>query len=54
MGDKVTSTDIKLALEAKHWKDFFLTEVKSGSSWMTPRGDMKITVAITTGKRIGL
>lgn len=42
MGEKVTSTDIKIALAEKHWKDFFLTEVKSGSTWMTTRGDMKI------------
>ncbi len=42
MADKVTSTDIKLALAEKHWRDFFLTEVKSGSTWMTARGDMKI------------
>lgn len=42
MADKVTSTNIKLALAEKHWRDFFLTEVKSGSTWMTARGDMKI------------
>ena len=47
---KVTSTDIKLALAEKHWKDFFLTEVKSGSSWMTPRGDMKILDALAIRK----
>lgn len=28
--EKVTSTAIKIALAEKHWKDFFLTEVKSG------------------------
>ena len=39
---KVTSTDIKLALAEKHRKDFFLTEVKSGSTWLTSVGDMKI------------
>lgn len=47
---KVTSTDIKLALAEKHWKDFFLTEVKSGSSWMTARGDMKILDALAIRK----
>lgn len=41
-GQKVTAFDIKEALAAKHWKDFFLTECKSGSTWMTRAGDMKI------------
>lgn len=50
MSDKITSTEIKLALAEKHWKDFFLTEVKSGSSWMTPRGDMKILDALAIRK----
>ena len=39
---KTTSTDIKLALAEKHYKDFFLTEVKSGSTWLTSVGNMKI------------
>jgi len=39
---KVTAFDIKKALAEKHRKDFFLTECKSGSTWMTQRGDMKI------------
>lgn len=39
---KVTSTEIKQALANKHYKDFFLTEVKSGSTWFTSVGDMKI------------
>lgn len=39
---KTTSTDIKIALADKHYKDFFLTEVKSGSTWMTSVGNMKI------------
>lgn len=47
---KVTSTEIKLALSEKHWKDFFLTEVKSGSSWMTAKGDMKILDALAVRK----
>lgn len=42
MAVKVTSNEIKLALAEKHYKDFFLTECKSGSSWFTPVGDMKI------------
>ena len=42
MSDKVTSTHIKRALANKHHKDFFLTEVKSGSTWFTSVGDMKI------------
>lgn len=50
MADKITSTDIKLALAEKHWKDFFLTEVKSGSSWMTAKGDMKILDALAIRK----
>ena len=46
----VTSTDIKLALEKKHEKDFFLTEVKSGSTYLTPVGDMKILDALAIRK----
>ena len=30
VSEKVTATAIKIALAEKHWKDFFLTEVKSG------------------------
>lgn len=40
--DKVTSTEIKIALADKHYKDFFLTEVKSGSTWLSTVGEMKI------------
>lgn len=47
---KITSTDIKRALGEKHWRDFFLTEVKSGSSWMTIKGDMKILDALAIRK----
>lgn len=43
---KVTSTDIKLALAEKHHRDFFLTEVKSGSTWLTAPGYMKILDAL--------
>ena len=39
---KVEAIDIKKALAAQPWKDFFLTECKSGSTWMTRAGDMKI------------
>lgn len=48
--DKISSTDIKIALAEKHWKDFFLTEVKSGSSWMAASGDMKILDALAIRK----
>ena len=46
----VSSTDIKLALEKKHYKDFFLTECKSGSTWLTPPGEMKILDALAIRK----
>lgn len=32
---KVTAQDIKYALSRKHKEDFFLTEVKNGSTWMS-------------------
>lgn len=38
----VTSYEIKTALAKKHRKDFFLTECKSGSTWMSAPGEMKI------------
>ena len=50
MSDKVTSTDIKIALSHKHIKDFFLTECKSGSTWFTVPGDMKILDALAIRK----
>jgi len=50
MNDKVTATDIKIALSEKHAKDFFLTECKSGSTWMTAKGDMKILDALAIRK----
>ncbi len=46
----VTSKDIKLALAEKHHRDFFLTEVKSGSSWMTPKGNLMILDAFAIRK----
>ena len=39
---KVTSTDIKRALAEKHWRDFFLTEVKSGPTQLAVPGGLKI------------
>lgn len=39
--EKITAFDIKKALSEKHDKDFFLTEVKSGSTWMSQHGEMK-------------
>lgn len=47
---KVTSQEIKRALAEKHSRDFFLTEVKSGSSYMTPVGFMKILDALAIRK----
>ena len=32
---KVTSTDIKKALADKHYAEFFMTEVKTGSTWLS-------------------
>ena len=46
MADKVTSTEIKIALSKKHYKDCFYTECKSGSTWLTPKGQMKILDAL--------
>ena len=46
----VTSTEIKLALAEKHYKDFFLTECKSGSSWTTPKGGLMILDALSIRK----
>lgn len=42
MKTKVTATDIKIALAAKHQKDFFLTEVKSGPTQIVQAGSLKI------------
>ena len=47
---KVTSFDITKALAEKHSKDFFLTEVKSGSTWYSPVGDMKRLDALAIRK----
>lgn len=40
--EKVTSTDIKIALAEKHYKDFFMTEVKSGPTQLAVPGGLKI------------
>lgn len=48
--ERVTSNEIKRALADKHYKDFFLTEVKSGSTWMTAKGDMKILDGLAVRK----
>ena len=48
--EKVTSTEIKKALCEKHHKDFFLTECKSGSTWLTQAGEMKILDALAIRK----
>lgn len=50
MEQKVSSYDIKKSLSEKHGRDFFLTECKSGSTWMTPKGDMKILDALAIRK----
>ena len=39
---KVTSTDIKRALADKHYKDFFMTEVKSGPTYLHATGGLRI------------
>lgn len=40
--EKVTFTNIKIALAEKHYRDFFLTEVKSGPTQIAPAGSLKI------------
>ncbi len=40
--EKVTALDIKKALAEKHCQDFFLTEVKNGSTYFPPADGMKI------------
>lgn len=42
MPTKVTSTDIKIALAAKCYRDFFLTEVKSGPTQLAVAGGLRI------------
>ena len=50
MEQKVSSYDIKAALASKHDRDFFLTECKSGSTWLTAKGDLKILDALAIRK----
>lgn len=50
MAERVTSTDIKRALADKHWKDFFLTEVKSGPTQLAVPGDLKILDGLAVRK----
>lgn len=42
MKEKVTSTDIKIALAEKCYRDFFLTEVKNGPTQLAMAGGLKI------------
>ncbi len=50
MVDKITSTDIKRALAKKHYKDFFLTEVKSGPTQIARPGGLKILDGLAVRK----
>ena len=50
MTAKVTSTDIKRALAEKHWRDFFLTEVKSGPTQLSVPGGLKILDSLAIRK----
>lgn len=46
----VTSVEIKTALAAKHYKDFFMTEVKSGPTQIAAPGSLKILDALAIRK----
>lgn len=50
MSEKVTATSIKIALAEKHWKDFFLTEVKSGPTQLAMPGGLKILDGLAVRK----
>lgn len=50
MLEKVTATAIKIALAEKHWKDFFLTEVKSGPTQLAMPGGLKILDGLAVRK----
>ena len=50
MTAKVTSTDIKRALAEKHWRDLFLTEVKSGPTQLSVPGGLKILDSLAIRK----
>ena len=47
---EVTAIDIKKALAQKHNKDFFMAEVKSGSTWNAPKGNLMILDALAIRK----
>lgn len=47
---KVTAEQIKYALAKKHVKDFFLTEVKNGSTYFPPLGGLKILDGLAIAK----
>lgn len=46
----VTSSDIKKALAQKHHRDFFMAEVKSGSTWNSPVGSLMILDGLALAK----
>jgi len=50
VSEKVTATAIKIALAEKHWKDFFLTEVKSGPTQLDMPGGLKILDGLAVRK----
>ena len=50
MDDKITSTVIKRALAERHEKDFFLTEVKNGSTYFPANGGLRILDALAIKK----
>lgn len=46
----VTALDIKKALAEKHYKDFFMTEVKNGSTYFPPADGLKILDGLAISK----
>ena len=46
----VTASEIKGALAKKHHRDFFMSEVKSGSTWNTPVGNLMILDGLAIAK----
>lgn len=46
----VTSSEIKKALAQKHHRDFFMAEVKSGSTWNSPVGSLMILDGLAIAK----
>lgn len=47
---KVTALDIKKALAEKHYQDFFMTEVKNGSTYFPPAGGLRILDGLAIAK----